>query len=258
MKTYRERGGLLGAVIGFTVPLIALLLRTLLPSKLEFLRLGLYQEVMEYPLYYAYMFLTVPLILGLFGYYLGHLRDRLARQYVSLERLNAILRNQSRTDDLTGQYNHRHVMSEIDKEIDRARRYQHVLSGMMVDLDGFKRVNDEHGHISGDEVLRQAAGVLVDSIRRIDILGRYGGDEFFIILPEADGNAAKTVAERLQRSMREHHFNVGMNYVALTISVGLCTFRDFTDVDTNAFVSKADSALLNAKRGGKDRIGVAA
>ena len=127
--------------------------------------------------------LASPFVTGVFGFILGFLEDKALLQKTTLERMSAQLERQSMTDDITGLYNHRHILVEIDREVERANRYGRMLSGMMIDIDNFKKVNDQHGHLVGDALLREFADVLQRSIRKVDILGRYGGDEFFVILP---------------------------------------------------------------------------
>src|SRR5687768_11765511 len=114
---FKEVGGVWGAVIGFSAPVMALFIRSLMPDKVGFVMEQVKKEVFEYPFFYSYMFLTVPVAFGLFGFFLGHSRDKVIEQNSQLERLNSILRNQSRTDDLTGVYNHRHIITEAEKEI---------------------------------------------------------------------------------------------------------------------------------------------
>src|SRR3989344_865754 len=197
MHSYKEWGGLVGGIVGFGAPLGILVLRGLLPEGAAQFLATVQNEIIHHPVFYSGLFLLVPLLFGVAGFQMGLGRDKLHEQTV-------VLRNQSRTDDLTGHYNHRHLMIEMEKEIERAHRYKHTLSGMMLDVDDFKKINDKHGHLAGDEVLRQIADVVDQSVRKIDILGRYGGDEFFVILPESDKQAAYVVAERIQKNVRDY------------------------------------------------------
>lgn len=251
---FKETGGLWGAIIGFSAPIIALFVRSILPQEVGFVMEQVKQEIFRSPFFYSYMFLTVPVAFGLFGFFLGNSRDKVLEQNAQLERLNTILRNQSRTDDLTGQYNHRHILVETEKEIERAKRYGHRLSAMMLDIDQFKAINDRFGHLAGDEILRETASVLDASLRKIDILGRYGGDEFFVLLPESDRQAAQVVAERLLRNIRGHRFAIEGRPVPLTVSVGLHSIETVGEIDVNMLIDQADQALLEAKRAGKDRV----
>lgn len=164
------------------------------------------------------------------------------------------LQTQSRTDDLTGQYNRRHILVELEREVERALRYGRRLSGMMVDIDDFKKINDQYGHTVGDRVLRAFAGVLERSIRKVDILGRYGGDEFLVILPEATVDVAKLVAKRIQRNLSDYQRNVLGELSPFTASMGLLSFEDIKKADQTIFIEKIDQALLKAKRGGKNTL----
>ena len=166
------------------------------------------------------------------------------------------LETQSRTDDLTGQYNRRHILVELEKEVERALRYGRRLSGMMVDVDDFKKINDQYGHLMGDRVIKAFAGVLERSIRRIDILGRWGGDEFLVILPESTVDVARLVAQRIQKNLSDYQRNVLGELSLFTASIGLLSFGDIKEVDKTIFIEKIDQALLRAKRAGKNRITV--
>lgn len=180
------------------------------------------------------------------------LRDALKE----LRRRSRDLESQSRTDDLTGQYNRRHILVELDREVERAVRYGRHLSGMMIDVDDFKKVNDRYGHTTGDQVLKQFAEVLAHSIRNIDILGRYGGDEFLVILPESTFKVAKAVAERIRENVAKRPFQVDETALPLTASIGLISFEDVERIDKAVLIERIDQAMLNAKRLGKNTIAV--
>ncbi len=161
---------------------------------------------------------------------------------------------QSRTDDLTGQYNRRHIFVELEKEVERAKRYTRKLSGMMIDIDDFKLINDRHGHLIGDRVIKAFATVISKSIRKIDILGRYGGDEFLVLLPEATLDTATLVAKRIQKNLEEYHQNVLADIGNLTASIGLIAFDALQDPHRTAFIERIDHALLRSKRAGKNTV----
>ncbi len=164
------------------------------------------------------------------------------------------LEKQSRTDDLTGIYNRRHIFVELERESERAVRYKRSLSGMMIDVDDFKKINDYYGHLTGDRVLRTFARILEDSIRTIDILGRYGGDEFLVILPETKIEEARIVAERFQKNLRDYQENILGEFGILTASIGLVTFDESCRGDKTIFLEKIDKVLLAAKCAGKNTI----
>lgn len=160
--------------------------------------------------------------------------------------------HQARTDELTGQFNRRYIFEELEKEVERAKRYGRQLSGMMIDIDDFKMINDRYGHLIGDRVLKTFARVIRKSIRRVDILGRYGGDEFLVILPEASLETAKRVGQRIQQNLSEYEQNVLEGLGKLTASIGLLVFDNLSEATQNAFIEKMDHALLKSKQAGKN------
>ncbi len=161
------------------------------------------------------------------------------------------------TDGLTGLYNRRHLMERMEQELARARRYSRPLCLMLVDLDHFKRVNDRFGHLVGDEVLAGSAQVIREVSRASDLVGRYGGEEFVVVLPETAVEKAEPVAERLCRRLAGKRFNARADEVelAVTCSIGLAEFS--AEGDTDSLIGAADAALYAAKAAGRDRVEVA-
>jgi len=193
---------------------------------------------------------------GIITHFVGIWQDNTRHKRID-EKLAEDLReyeDQSKTDDLTRQYNRRHILAELDQELERALRYGRSLSGMMADIDDFKMINDRYGHLIGDRVIRAFATVLHRSIRKIDILGRYGGDEFLVILPEATLETAKFVASRIQKSLRDYHDNVLGDLSPFTASIGLISFDNIREMDKTIFIEKMDQAMFRAKRTGKNRV----
>lgn len=170
------------------------------------------------------------------------------------EEEKVLLQKQSRTDDLTGLYNRRHIFVELEREFERALRYKRPLSGMMVDIDDFKKINDHYGHLMGDRIVRTFAKILEDSVRTIDILGRYGGDEFLLILPETPLDEARYVAERIRKNVNSYRENVTGEFASLTVSIGLVEFDEACRKDKSLFIEKIDNVLLKAKRAGKNQV----
>lgn len=185
---------------------------------------------------------------------LRQVRDDLAATRQALDAAIAQIEQLAHTDALTGLATHRIVLTRLEAEIARAARHVRPLSILLIDLDRFKYINDAHGHLVGDAVLRQTAVTLNDAIRRSDTLGRYGGEEFLAVLPETDAAAARLLAERLRRHVEAAHYAVaGTTALSLTVSVGVATFEP--DGDTlEALVARADQALHDAKSAGRNRV----
>ena len=141
-------------------------------------------------------------------------------------RLYAEVRKSSITDGLTGAFNHRYFYACLDEEYSKARRHNRPLALLMVDIDHFKRVNDAYGHLQGDAVLTELAGMLMDSIREGNVVARYGGEEFVLLLPETDEEGALTLAERLRGLVENHRFTCDKGELRLTISLGVATLSD--------------------------------
>ena len=240
----------MGAMLGFGAPLGSLLLRGFLENG--FNKHWFFEELTHHLFFYGYMILATPIVFAIFGYGMGFLLDKLALQKQSLEMINAALESQSITDDVTGLYNHRYLMEVLDKELERAKRYHRTLSAMMLDIDNFKKVNDQYGHLVGDRVLREFAYLLKKNVRQIDTLSRYGGDEFFIILPESTAEIAQLVAERIQRSVRDYPFNQPDHLLPLTVSIGISSLQDSKDIGRTELIERTDQALLKAKSLGKN------
>ncbi len=168
---------------------------------------------------------------------------------------NRRLEELATTDALTRLLNRRALLERLNVEVDRARRFESLLSLLMVDLDHFKSVNDQHGHLVGDTVLRQMGSLLSGAVRTIDVVARYGGEEFVLILPETATEGAAIFAERLRRSVSEHRFDVvpGRS-LHLTCSVGVATFPSPRVASTDDLFARADEALYRAKSGGRNQV----
>jgi diguanylate cyclase (GGDEF)-like protein len=161
-------------------------------------------------------------------------------------------RHLAHTDELTQVYNRRYALQLAEREIERARRYQRPLAMILADIDHFKWVNDTYGHLVGDEVLRDLAQRCRRQLRDFDVLGRYGGEEFLVVLPEADAEAALGVAERLRRAVAETPFNGGAHSIQITLSLGVVAFTH-DHPDLNLWLTRVDAALYQAKESGRNR-----
>jgi two-component system cell cycle response regulator len=170
-------------------------------------------------------------------------------------RLLERLREMAIRDSLTELYNHRHVLDLLASEFERVGRYAASVSLLMLDLDEFKLVNDQHGHLAGDGVLREMARVLKETLRTVDSLGRYGGEEFVAILPHTPPEEAAATAERIRQRVQAHVFWVGTVPLNLTVSVGVATYPSPAVDSPESLVREADRALYRAKQGGRNRVG---
>jgi len=168
---------------------------------------------------------------------------------------NRRLEELATTDALTRLLNRRALLERLSAEVDRARRFRSQVSMLMLDLDYFKSINDQHGHLVGDAILRHVGALLAASIRTVDIVARYGGEEFVMILPETATDGAVVFAERLRERIREHRFEVDANRIFhLTCSVGVATFPSARVTSTDDLFARADEALYRAKSGGRNLV----
>jgi diguanylate cyclase (GGDEF)-like protein len=161
----------------------------------------------------------------------------------------------STRDDLTGLFNRRHFFDNLEKEIQRARRYRRVFSLLLLDLDDFKGYNDAHGHLKGDEALKEVARLLLASTRRADIVARFGGEEFMVLLPEINGQGASVVAEKIRTAVEQYPF-AGRNTQPggkITVTIGLATYPTDSE-DGLELVDLADRALYLGKQQGGNRV----
>ena len=169
-------------------------------------------------------------------------------------RLFGEVRRLATTDELTGIFNRRHFFTLAEREFSRSRRYGGPLSAIMLDVDHFKNVNDTHGHSAGDEVLRTIAARCQSCIRDLDVLGRYGGEEFAIVLPGTVlEQAQQHLAERLRRAVADAPIPTARGELTLTVSIGVAEATGETK-DLAALIDRADTALYQAKEGGRNRV----
>jgi diguanylate cyclase (GGDEF)-like protein len=164
------------------------------------------------------------------------------------------LREQATHDSLTGLLNRASILGALETQLSRAEREQQPISVLMADLDRFKQINDTSGHLAGDAVLRETAQRMKSAVRRYDSVGRYGGEEFLIVIPGCNGAAAETQANRIRESVSATPVRFGAQRLPVTCSIGLST-RDLTSVsDADALVREADLALYLAKDRGRNRV----
>lgn len=187
-------------------------------------------------------------------------KSRLYQQLfeVNQELLEArrILETQAMHDELTGLYNRRAIMNLLETRLSRARREGLPLSLLMIDIDFFKKINDGHGHHAGDRVLRAVAARLNSGVRDYNRVGRYGGEEFLIVLDGEDAEVAEAIAERLRLSIADEALDDCGRRLHLTISVGVAMTPRVLELDPHQFIAVADQALYDAKQGGRNRVRV--
>jgi two-component system, cell cycle response regulator len=179
-----------------------------------------------------------------------HLQDELKEK-------NALLQELSGTDDLTKLANRRRFMEQFAHEFDRAKRYKTELSFLILDLDFFKQVNDSHGHMAGDAVLVQIAKVMKESVRSSDLVGRYGGEEFGLLLPETGLQGCHVYAERIRKRIEDTRFEAAGKLIHVTVSGGIASYPEVSAETVDELWKKADQALYRAKKSGRNRIDLA-
>ena len=175
------------------------------------------------------------------------------RKTIELKAVLAQAEEVSHVDELTCLPNRRQVIKKLQNEVIRAERYKTFLSLSMIDIDHFKKINDSYGHTAGDQVLFQLANILQESVRDPDTVGRYGGEEFLVVLPNTRSKEAAEQAARLCKRIREAEFDIG-EIIRLTVSIGVAEYRHGQE-NWQKFLSRADLALYDAKNAGRDRWG---
>jgi len=156
-------------------------------------------------------------------------------------------------DGLTQAHVKRYLLESLEKEIIRARRHARALSFLMFDIDHFKKINDVHGHLAGDFVLKEVAKIVQGRIRRDEVFARYGGEEFAIVLPETSLDGAKALAEGLREKIESSRFVFQNELIRVTISIGVSELAD-QDKTSLDLIKAADEKLYAAKRGGRNRV----
>ncbi|RKY39424.1 MAG: hypothetical protein DRP76_03415 [Candidatus Omnitrophota bacterium] len=171
------------------------------------------------------------------------------------KKLKESLKNLAYYDELTRCINFRWTMKILEKEIDRAARYKKELSIIMVDIDHFKKINDTYGHLAGNFILKEFARIVKENVRNIDVVGRYGGEEFLIILPEAGIEEAKIVSERIREKLSQKEIKIpnSSDVIKIKFSAGIACFP-YNGKTINELIGVADNALYQAKRKGRNRV----
>jgi diguanylate cyclase (GGDEF)-like protein len=164
------------------------------------------------------------------------------------------LREQATRDALTGLWNRAAILDLLDRELARGRRESRSVSVILGDVDHFKRINDTLGHLAGDRVLRQVARRLSEALRPYDTVGRYGGEEFLVVLPGCDAPDATGLAERLRRHVAAEPVDGEGGPVAVTLSLGIAVWDGTATADATELLQTADEALYRAKETGRNRV----
>jgi len=187
---------------------------------------------------FTFISLIIPLFYG---------RKLIAQQQI----LHAEISRIAAEDSLTGLYNRRKINELIQHEIERSERYQKGFSVIIMDIDYFKRVNDRHGHLAGDELLKMFAQILLDTIRHTDEVGRWGGEEFVVLCPETNMDGACLLADKIRQKIEHSTFN---DYGKQTASFGIACYQEGDTIDS--IINHADEALYMAKNAGRNRVEV--
>ena len=185
------------------------------------------------------------------GIFSSAMRESLYKSGLALKEANRRIEELAELDDLTGSLNRRCIMSFLDDEIARAARNNIRCSIALIDLDWFKRINDTYGHPTGDEVLRTFAITVFANIRGVDRFGRYGGEEFLLVLPDTPHEVAVRMLERLRSITSDLDWSAFSPGMRVTFSAGIATLTASDTADT--FLARADSALYKAKAQGRNR-----
>ena len=250
---------LLGSVVGLGSPVGALLLRLALqspPLPASWIRI----ELADNAVFYAYMGIDTVGAFAVFGYVLGLRSERQRSRNAALRERVRELHLSSITDGLTGAFSHAYLQEALALELAAARRDGRPLSVLMLDLDDFKAINDTHGHLFGDRVLREVTETIASNIRQADVLARYGGEEFAVLMPGADAETAHRVAERVRLAVSRSPVSDDTTAaphaasVSVRLSVGAAPWRSEGDGEPAvALLRRAAVRLYAAKRAGKNR-----
>ncbi len=193
-------------------------------------------------------FISIALLIALVFVFTNRLSKQIAQARSRIETMAII-------DELTSLFNRRHVLLRFNEELERSQRLTKPLACMMIDIDFFKDVNDTYGHMIGDKILKEAAALIMDSIRTYDIAGRYGGEEFLVVMPDTNIEHALTLAERLRANIEANLcLRAGMLLKkSVTVSIGIASLQS-TDKAVDDLLMRADNGLYKAKREGRNRV----
>lgn len=181
------------------------------------------------------------------------LQDELSETNARLQELLADVEMLARTDPLTKLYNRRHIQECVDREIKSAWRYGSPLCLLMIDIDRFKEINDGHGHRCGDSVLAEISCIIRDSVREVDIVGRWGGEEFVVVLPRCAKQDAEQLANRILHAVAHNEFSAVPD-AKVTVSIGVASIPEQAADNSDALLDAADRAMYMAKKEGRNKV----
>jgi diguanylate cyclase (GGDEF)-like protein len=179
---------------------------------------------------------------------------RLKRMHDQINEAKGRLEQLAVKDELTGLYNYRYLHTRLSEEFKRSERYRDPLACVMLDIDHFKRVNDRFGHDIGDVVLRETSARVRKAVREIDVVTRYGGEEFLLVLPSTNFSGALAVADRVWRAVGGEPYQLPVGEERVSVSVGVAVFPSRDIKSKDQLIKAADKALYQAKHEGRDRI----
>lgn len=182
-----------------------------------------------------------------------NLEKAVEKRTLELKLANERLSELAMTDSLTGLLNKRAFSKKLLEEVDRSSRYHHALTVAMIDVDHFKHFNDTEGHVLGDEALKKISQILSGNLRKSDSVGRFGGEEFIVMMPETKMQSGLEICERLRASIEQERFQGREKASYLTISIGLSVFPEAGET-AESLITAADSALYEAKQSGRNRV----
>ena len=184
---------------------------------------------------------------------LRHGHEEVEATSLALQKQNQQLETLSITDSLTGLYNRKKLNEILADQLARYKRHHHTFAVLLLDIDHFKALNDSHGHLAGDQVLKSVAKTLSHSIRSVDYAARYGGEEFVIVLPETSTSTAQELAERIRAQIQSDSYQFNDQSLKVTLSIGVAGIRD-SDETADAVIARADQMLYEAKRAGRNQV----
>ncbi len=196
------------------------------------------------------LYVVLPLACGAIGLFLSFAREKIHYQKEIIKHLQSQLLQRAVIDETTDLYNHDFFLKEAAREMERSKRYGRMLSALLVDVKGFRKINDEHGNVAADGALRAVAEVLSKSVRRVDTLGRYGGDEFLVLLPGAKPSNAEKVGDRIRNSVSSKSFTHEGKAIPLEVLIRVLPCGTIPELDVFDLIARADQAIAEMRSGG--------